>query len=632
MLIWGLAVIAAAAGCGERKKTEEADSGPVVINLYGSLDETYKPFLTALAEEFPEISLHYEYQWDEAGVFETERRLLHGDGPDMAVVNGSAMESLTEQKLLLDLTNEEFSTRYHVSTMTSLNDNGRIFALPLPNDVLCLICNRSILNQYGITDLPENLSELADISRKLTEQGQGAVIADSAFYNMILSTGYICTPKGYDWIQAYNTGNASMSGTPAAQAWDRFAELAAVSGCSPEDTESLPARRTGLMLEGKYAFRVSSISNLQFMLERDSESDLIALPMLGETTDDQWAFYSNSQSMRFFVASAELDKPENAAKKSAVLQILDWISTGGAQQLLASCGSVAITYVNGVKLEQGDIMEYINPVIASGHLTTYQTIGRGTGSVINSCAAQIAAGILTAEEAVELCDTQAAGYVPPQEMDGLDEIIGTASDHVYWRKPAAVTVGSPMAQLAALAMAETWPEADFAFAMAKNTASSLYPGDITLRDVLVCTDGEGDRELMLVQATGRQIKDLIDAGIGTAITPTFTAPYGIAGAGRLIHPAGLTYKADVTREKGDKITELSINVGDPLEMDKTYTIAVSGLLIDGVTEPNLKGCEAVPTGKHLYDVLADYIRAQSPITSPEPAFEIIGAESAYTLP
>lgn len=608
------------------------DDTPMEIYMYGTLDESYIPFLNALAEQFPEVDLKYEFQWDFAGVKETERRIQYGDGPDIAIVDGTALASLTEKNYLLDLSDAPFSTNYHVSTMTKLNDQGRVLGLPLPNDLRCLVCNLDILEENGITELPKTIEELSAICQTLTERGQKALIADEQVYLMLLRTDYLCKPAGYDWLLQYNSGEATMAGTPAEEAWERFVELAKVSGYTPEDAASTPARMTELMISGEYAFRNVTMTNLKFMTESAPNMNFAALPLLGETEEDQWAFYAEQRNMRYFVANGTLDEPENAAKKEKVLEILDWVSTEQTQQILATCGSAAISYVNDVNLDQGEILKHMDSAIQKGHLTSSEAFERGVGDVLRSCTVQIVDGKMTAADAVNFCDTTNKEYIESGDEPGLDEVIGKATAPIYWRKVAAVTVGSPMTQLGALAMAEAFPDADFAFAMAKNMASTLYPGDITMEDAIACTDGEGDRELMLVEATGAQIKDLIDAGVGSPTEANFVIPYGVAGKGRLLHPTGLTYKADITRENGDKITELKLADGSELDLEKTYTIIVSGLLIDGVTEPNLKECLATPTGKRLKDVFVDYIRNHNEVSPPELNFEIIGANPIYTTP
>lgn len=640
---WGLIALCASmlmmlCGCGENKTIPvptdaplEADSA-TLIRMYGTLDETHTPFLNALADKFPEIDLRYEFQWDIPGAYEVERRMLHNDGPDIAVVNGAALNSLTDKGLLLDLTGAEFVTRYHVSTMTQLYDQGRVLGLPLPNDLRCLVCNRGMLEQYGL-ELPQNVPELIETCRILTEQGQGGIIADEQLYQMLLRTAYLCKPAGYDWLKKYNDGSTVMAGTPAADAWEDFAAVAAVSGCTSEDALALPAARTTSMLSGKYAFRVVTLSNLNFMRKSDPTLDLVALPLLGATESDQWVFYANQNNMRYFVAGGALEHPDNAAKKKIVLRILDWISTNEAQQILASCGSAAISYVNGVELNQKEMIEYLDPIIEAGYLTSNELLGRGVQELLPNCAAQVLDGTMTAEDAVAACDTTNKNYTPTHEDNtGKDEVLGTASATIYWRKPAAVTVGAPLAQLAAQAMAEAFPEADFAFAMAKNTTGSLYEGDITLEDVLFCANGEGDRELLLVCATGEQIRALIEAGIGSLMEANYVVPYGVAGKGRLLHPVGLTYRADLTRENNDKVTEIALLDGGDLEADKLYTVIVSGLLVDNVTPPNLEGCEMMTTGKYLRDVMIDYVRAHGEISPPELEFEIAGVTPRYTLP
>lgn len=626
-------------GCGQRgagsEQTTAEPETPVVIAMYGNLDETYIPFLQQLTETFPQIRLEYEFQWDAASEWEPMRRLLHGDGPDLFVTGGSYMPIMAPRGLLLDLTGEKFATRYHVSAMTALDQGGRVFCLPMPNDLRCLVCNRTVLRAHGIEELPQTLDELLEICRTLQEQGQGGILVDEELYSMILRTSYLCTPEGYDWLTGYNEGRGTMEGTAARQAWERMQAFAECSGCTPKDSQALPARKTNLVMSGAYAFRVVSLSNVKYMENSAPDLEIAALPFLGEGPQDQWVYYTGMQSSRYVYANAELDKPENAEKKEIVLGIMDWISTQETQQLLADCGSSALSYVNNVELDQGGIMEFIDPVIKKGHLTTDEVMGRGVGGnggVISRCAAGMLAGETDAAGAVAACDDQNKAFAPQRTQPGMDDVIGTALEHISWRKPAAVTVGAPAAQLAAQAMAEAFPEADFAFAMAKNTATSIYPGEITLFEAIRCADGEQDRELVLVEATGKQIRAVMEAGIGTPVRPDFVKPYGISGAGRLLHPAGLTYRADVTREPGDKITEIRLDGGGELEPEKLYTIAVSGLLVDVVAEPNFKDCQIAGTGKYLRDVLVDYIRAHGEISAPEPGFTVSGAQRLYEAP
>lgn len=643
-LLCCIILILALAACSEKNNPKEASKSgteasetssesPIVIRMYGNLDAAYLPFLNKMQEEFPEMKLEYEFQWDQAFFKEPERRMAHQDGSDLFILKGDALTSMTENGYLLNLTGENFSSRYHVSTMTSLNENGEIYGLPLPSDIFCLLCNKKILEENGISRLPKSIPELIDICKSLNANNQGAIIVDSELYSMLLHTSWLYSLEGYEWITDYNAGKTVMSGTPAETAWTTLKEIAKVSGCSLKDSSALPARKTALMQKGKYAFRISNIGNLKYMMDENPDTDLVALPFLGEGEKDQWVFYSTPQNLRYFAASKELDLPENTKKKEIVLKLLDWFSTSDAQKLLASCGGSAATYIDDIDLEQGSIMDYLSPVIETGHLTNSGVFERGIGDCINECVAKILTGDISPQKAAAKCDITNAAYIAPQEASGGDELIGHADETVYWRKAAAVTIGSPMTQLAAAAMAEAFPKADFAFAMAKNTATTLYEGDITQKDILECADGEADSELVLIQVTGKKLKEVMEMGIGTLSQPNFIIPYGIEGAGRLLHPQGLTYEADVTREIGDRITSITLDNGKALDPETIYTIAVSSLMVDGVTEPNFSGCEVTSTGKYLNDVLTEYIRSHKNISSPNVGFNITGAPvPLYELP
>lgn len=625
-------ILSGISGCSNSnvKLDKSSENKKIKISFYGNLDESYLPFLNSMAEQIPQAQLCYEYQWDIAVDAEPERRIANGDGPDLFIINGNYLSSMAEKDMLLNLTDTDFSTRYHVSAMTLANKTGNVYGLPLPNDLRCLICNKDILKKYGITELPKSTSELIEICKKLNSEGQGSIIFDIELYYMLLRANYLCKPDGFEWISDYNKGNGTMKGTPVEKYWETLEEISKYSGCSQKDSFASPSRKTTLMSEGKYAFRASTLSNLKFTLG-ESDMDLVAIPLLGETEQDQWVYYANSQTMRYFAANAELDKPENAEKKEIVLKLLDWISTEDTQQLLAKCGSSAISYVNNVELEQDEIMKYLDPVIKQGHLTNSPNLERNLKDTILDCAVKILIGELTPQQAVEICDEQNRNYKLEKDAFDSDKVIGYCKENIYWRKPEAVTIGSPMTQLAAIAMSDSFSQADFSFAMARNTLSSLYEGDVTIRDILACFIGEQDSELVLVKASGKQIKDVIDAGVGSAIEPNYIAPYGISGAGRLIHPVGLSYKADVRKGKGNKITEIILNDGNTLDLDKMYTVIVSKLMVDVVLEPNFKDCEVISTGKYLKDIMFDYVTSHEELISPEVNFEIFGANILYEV-
>ncbi len=94
----------------------------------------------------------------------------------------------------------------------------------------------------------------------------------------------------------------------------------------------------------------------------------------------------------------------------------------------------------------------------------------------------------------------------------------------------------------------------------------------------------------------------------------------------------MTYIADVTRERGSKITEITTNDGEGLDDNKIYTVVTSRLMVNTVIKPNFSDCKVTGTGKYLEDVLKDYIQAHGSIKSSPPAFEITGGKVLYELP
>ncbi|SJZ51443.1 2',3'-cyclic-nucleotide 2'-phosphodiesterase / 3'-nucleotidase [Cetobacterium ceti] len=131
---------------------------------------------------------------------------------------------------------------------------------------------------------------------------------------------------------------------------------------------------------------------------------------------------------------------------------------------------------------------------------------------------------------------------------------------------------------------------------------TLYKGDITMGDMYEIMPF--DNQLVVVKVTGKQLRELIDHGIG--------ADYMTDG-----QFAGLKVTYDPSKPYEHRITSIALENGTPINDKEIYTIATNDFIVGGGDRYNFKGAVEV---KDLFipirDVLVDRIKEEKVVKVP----------------
>ena len=114
-----------------------------------------------------------------------------------------------------------------------------------------------------------------------------------------------------------------------------------------------------------------------------------------------------------------------------------------------------------------------------------------------------------------------------------------------------------------------WTNADLGWINGGGVRASLSAGDVTLRN-LYSIMPFGNR-MMLIEVTGEQLKlGLEQAGNSSN---SYSGGYAL--------PSGYTYKYDPTASEGNKISDLKLEDGTPIEPAQTYSLAITNYVYNG---------------------------------------------------
>lgn len=143
--------------------------------------------------------------------------------------------------------------------------------------------------------------------------------------------------------------------------------------------------------------------------------------------------------------------------------------------------------------------------------------------------------------------------------------------------------------------------AQIAFQNGGGLRTSLPKGDLTVGSLYTLLPF--DNTLVTAKLTGSQIKEAIENGIGN---PKIS--FG--------QVAGVKVKYDLAKPFGARITALALENGQPLEMEKTYTVVANDFMFSGGDNYTslTKGKEIKDTGVPIRDAVIEFIKKQKTIS------------------
>jgi 5'-nucleotidase len=111
--------------------------------------------------------------------------------------------------------------------------------------------------------------------------------------------------------------------------------------------------------------------------------------------------------------------------------------------------------------------------------------------------------------------------------------------------------------------------------------------------------------------TGAQLKEAIEHGVSRVGAPS--------GSGRFPQVAGLRFSYTPSLPPGSRVTKLEIKSGEtfaPLDPAKTYRVITNNFMLNGGDGYVIfaQGTNQLDLGFVMADVVADYIKAKSPVT------------------
>lgn len=577
-----------------------SDESVTLTMLCNWRDEDAQKFADGIHEKLPNITLEYEVcpigsiPYDD----EVTRRVMHDAEADIFVTSNI---NLWDSGKLLNLTDEEFVAEYNLSLMKTLSGDGSVYFVPELGDVLCYIYNVKWLDELGL-QVPQTNEELDGVFAALSKAGKPPFMVPYSQmptqYVKVLIAGYLSTPKGQQWMTDYNQGKTTMAQDAQwQQLWKRVEKMTQNGYLRTEDMVYTESRRMAAM-QDENVFMTTFSSAQYSKFEKATKEQFQVMPLLGEKAENQMLYTAPTG---YFALSNRLSTVENGAKRAAALQVLDFISTSDGQELLRGGSPLAISYLSDTVLPIQDQYSNLEKIIKKGAYTQMPMFERGVEPVIEEMFGKLVEGKMTAEAVIKACDEQNAGYVA--ETTEPLPVIGIAAELFPWTYMQSRTEELAIIDFCMDSVRKA-AGTDYALELGTAFRGEFFKGDITSADIASVI--RQDKKIYIVQVTGQQIWDIIDQGV--------SLPKGTAW---FMASSGFCYRYQRLEDGTGKLLEITLTDGTPLDLKKSYSVAVSENQI--MDMPNIVDFSAVEKKElpfTLREAVTDAIEEQG-IISPK---------------
>lgn len=153
----------------------------------------------------------------------------------------------------------------------------------------------------------------------------------------------------------------------------------------------------------------------------------------------------------------------------------------------------------------------------------------------------------------------------------LEEVVGYSAQNLEWSTQLVRGQNSPIANLVTDALLDFFADydPDICLVNGGGMRASIPEGPVTLK---VCNSVlPFDNDMMLVEASGETILAALENGVS----------YLPGLHGKFAQPAGITYTADLTKEAGKRVSDVTFKDGTKLDPKKRYKVVINSFIAGG---------------------------------------------------
>lgn len=394
----------AACGKEEKKDASVKEDGVVKLRMMGyNAESSRATYLKYLDEKLPEIEIEFEFVSQDNFDNVLNSQLQAGEGPDIMELGGQT-RLLANANYLLDLSDQEFISKYADAGIQPYTVDGKVYAAPLQSWYEGIFYNKEIFEENGLS-IPKTWEEFIELHKKLEEKGVKAQTMGAQSYEPMMKQSIALVNNEFyseegnkDFDEKFNKGEASLAEgwLPAVEEWYKIIE----EGCLTEDMLGLSYDQAlDEFATGKAAMWQCGPWAVETIKEKNPDLEFGMFPIPGTNADKPGWLVGGPGSA--FAINAKSEHVEEA------LKVLEVTATEEAQQALVK-DNAGSSFVKGVEIDLGEIYADCDEAFKAGHVyapwTAVWTNGNAVTEGYGKSLQEVLAGTKTVEDALKDAD------------------------------------------------------------------------------------------------------------------------------------------------------------------------------------------------------------------------------------
>lgn len=508
--------------------------------LEATIEKKFPTVDIVVEEEAPVSSMraYFEYQGEHDGL------------PD--IVFNSFLDS--SDRYFYDLSAEEFTSRYHLSSLNNLSKDGKVYQLPVSSTVRGIMYNKTLFKEHG-WEIPATLDEFYALCDNISKSGVRPFVPCLKYsideFGLGLSSREVFSSVEQQTnYKAFIQGERSCKGIlePYYEALRKLYDQGLV--VESDFSSSLTQNRHALY-DGKIAMLPCDLNMFSLYEDENPNCEVDFIGYFTNTPNERWMQMVPGRNVA--LSKQGMQDPN---KKEILLDILDYLSTSEGQDALFDCFA-GVSSLKSYQNKMTDSVKDVKDCMEQGRIFFADPIGTTNN---NPVVKDYMMGKMTLDEILEATDQFATwdALAPLKE-----EAIGSATE-TFTMLETSMFIAEHMKK-------ET--NADVALLLHnsyyKANTSMMYQGEIRMPDRFYLRGLNENDALTTYQISGKNLKKLMEHPIING--EEVNAMYAFSGL-------KMTYAP--WKDINENVVQLTLEDGTTIQDDKLYTVAAWATSID----------------------------------------------------
>jgi ABC-type glycerol-3-phosphate transport system substrate-binding protein len=567
------------------------DKTLITIRVENNVCQT-NPLEQVLEEEFPDVDFVLVHDGSINSMQTIKSNLKSGVECDIILSRRLSTVSDIAKDYLLDLSTENYVDNYYLTAIDSCtNEDGKLYYLPGPSDFYGIVYDKTLFSQYGWQPA-HSYSEFKQLIETISQESdlqplQPTIMYPDMFSILFNTYGYEEAFGGIEnfrWLMKYQNGSQSMVGHMES-AVDKFLNLFNDGILSVEDLNMTPLQRSNMLyVDHTAAMTVESqnaiIYSKTFAQAGGAQYHEVAM-MPFWTSDEEDSDYLYAVPS-YYMAINKQSAQESKSKKRLLLDVLGYLSSVEGQKKLLD-GSLQISSVKGVEMEQSDFCEEVADTLNAGRVINafYYAAGEDNKQVERQMLetfADMQQGKLSVRDWLLLADSARDDFLSETK----------AAEEVYGQVKTTMTKLESAYTVAQMYRSMTGAQIGICLggAYRNGTNGYFYQGDITDAS-LECINPNKEpsselkdameEKIVVASLSAEQIIGILNS-VENIYDTKGEYPYYVA--------SGLNVIFNPWADEGERVLSCTLLDGSELEAGKTYEVAYfNGSISDSSIHP-----------------------------------------------